>query len=439
MHNRIDYITGIIHTKILNSDITTIDFEDILIGKLGLAYSCFCIYKVNKDERYLNKVLEIIENIFDTLSKGQSALLEKPSLADGMPGLGIVLHELIKADILDHSYIGQLDMITDSIYKRCLNELSQNNFDYFYGATGLLFYLNKVETTKEVEHIVNVLYDHGVKNNFSFYNKVEDVYSQGINFGFAHGTLSIIAVLMNIKSNRIEETKVNHLETSPQGIPLGKNISISRQTSEHSNLDYRVKKLVLETTNTLLKFKRGNIDSSHINIMHENFDYDSIFPYNIITKNKNQSVTPTSVDTLYHYTNRLGWCNSDLSRLFILYKAGAFLNQQNYTRIADEMADEVIDRKLIEDTAISDAYICHGSSGVAHLYKKIYDRTHQSRYKEAYEYWIAITLDYMEQELKKQYSDKNLDVLTGWLGPLFVLSSYQKEEYQGWDSIFLLD
>ncbi len=407
MNHRINTIVSIIHEKILNSDSNNIDFEDILIGKLGLAHSCFCIYSVKKDKKYLNKVLQILENIFDDLSKGYSSLMKKSSLAEGIPGLGIVLHKLIKTDVLDTSYTTQIDMITEPIYKRCQDELSRNNFDYFYGAIGLLFYLNEVDASTEVAHIVDLLYEHGEASNFSFYNNVDDVYSQGINFGFAHGTLAIIAVLINIWSKGIKKKKV--------------------------------KKLVVGATDMLLQFKRGNIDPSKINIMHDNFDYPSVFPYNIITKNRNQMVKPNADDSVYHFTNRLGWCNSDLSRLFLLYKVGASFNIQNYTNIADEIADEVINRKLYKDTAISDGYICHGSSGVAHIYKKIFNITHQSRFKEAYEYWVGVTLEYMEKEIKKYHSDKDLDVLTGWLGPLFVLSAYQEEEYKGWDTMFLLD
>ena len=65
MDKRINTIVTTIQNRILNSDANKIDFEDILIGKLGLAQSCYQLYKNQDDKRYLDKIEEILENIFE--------------------------------------------------------------------------------------------------------------------------------------------------------------------------------------------------------------------------------------------------------------------------------------------------------------------------------------------------------------------------------------
>lgn len=406
MNNRINTILETIHIRILSCDVKQMEFEDILIGKLGLAYTSYLLYKTHNNEQYLNKVQEVLEDIFETTSNGTSTFMENPSLANGIPGLGLVMYQLMKEGVLDNSFNEQLDIINETIYTKCINTFSKGNFDYFYGATGLLFYLNEVNTKEKVEHLVNIFYQYGIDNNFLFYNQVNDVYSQGINFGFAHGTLAIIAVFLEIYKKGIQVEKT--------------------------------KELILKTTDELLKFKKDKINREAVNIMHETFDYPSYFPYNVIGKNTN-SIDPVLTNNIFHFTERLGWCNSDLSRMYVLYKIGIEFNEQHYVNEANDMIGELVARKEEKDTAISDCYMCHGTSGVAHLYKKIYELTKEPIFHKVYEYWIGETIHFMDKELLKEPSDKDLEMLTGWLGPLFVLSDYKGQSYKEWDRIFLLN
>lgn len=406
MDKRIDTIVTTIQNRILDSDIKTIDFEDILIGKLGLAQTCYQLYKSQDDKRYLHKIEVILENIFEGMNTGTSSLTGKPSLADGMPGLGLVMNQLIEGEILDDSFAAQVQMISDTMYAKCLDTISKGNFDYFYGAIGLLFYLQEVNAQAYVEDIVQVIFDYGKKNGFLFYNQVDDLYSQGINFGFAHGSLAIIGVFLEIYNKGIQQEKT--------------------------------KELILKTTDALLQFKRDVMDPSGITIMHDGYDYPSIFPYNVISENGNV-IDPRSKSTIVHYTDRLGWCNSDLSRMYLLYKVGTTFNENKYIQVANSMVDEVHSRIDIKDTAIADCYMCHGTSGVAHIYKKIFDLTGEPIFHKTYTYWLEETVKAMEKELEKQPSDKDLELLTGWLGPLFVLSDYNGQESAGWDRVFLLN
>ena len=52
-------------------------------------------------------------------------MTKKPSLADGMPGLGLVMNQLIVGEILDDSYAEQVQMISDTMQAKCLDAISK--------------------------------------------------------------------------------------------------------------------------------------------------------------------------------------------------------------------------------------------------------------------------------------------------------------------------
>ena len=59
-------------------------------------------------------------------------------------------------------------------------------------------------------------------------------------------------------------------------------------------------------------------------------------------------------------------------------------------------------------------------------------------YNDAYKYWIKVTIEYMELEIKNPITVKKTDLLTGWLGSLLVLYSFKEEVNKTWDRIFLI-
>ena len=405
MDEKIDLIISRTCDKILGATPSDITSQSILTGKIGLAHACFHLYKINRDERYLYKITEVLDDVFDSIFKGNSPLLDKISLVDGLPGLGLILHQLSKEKLINDSDIQSIEGLTAAVYKKCISEILKQNFDYFYGSIGLLFYLIEIEAYNEVDSLICVIYDYAINHDFLFYNQVDDPYCQGLNFGFAHGTFAILAVLMKAYSVGIQPEKSHEI--------------------------------IVKTLDNLLLYSRKNVDYNKVTIMHKGWDYPSYFPYNVTTKAKG-AVVPDSINTLYHFTDRLGWCNSDLSRMYLLYKIGLTFNIQRYIDIANEISEEVVLRRDIKDTAISDCHMCHGTSGVAYVYKKIFDISNNPVFYEAYQFWIMKTVCYMEQELIKSSSDEDLELLTGWLGPFFVLSESNGKSYDGWDYLFLL-
>lgn len=404
---RIEKIFDFVNQKVVEANVEELVTDDLIKGKLGLLMYCLNSYHLNQEDVYLEKIQEILEDIFNKISLNESIMAAHMTLADGLPALGIVLHELLKQDLIDSTFKDQIDVITDSVFDKCIEMINNNNFDYFYGATGLLFYMYKVEAYNNCNFLVDKLHEYALSHDYMFYNATGDVYTQGINFGFAHGTSAILAVLLKIYDQGINQQKT--------------------------------KELLLNITTKIISFKKENIDRSKVSYQLEGFDFPTWFPYNIITERVDKIVKPELYSTnIYHFTDRLGWCNSDLGYVMLFYKLGITLDQQEYLKISNEIGDEIVTRLSFENTAINSANMCHGSAGVSALYKSIYSLTNREIYKNAHEHWLNATVKYLEIKMKKEFSFSDLEILTGWLGPVLFLQDVNFKKVSNWDSFFLI-
>lgn len=332
MKNRIEKIFDFVNNKIMEVDLKTNNFDDLIKGKLGLVLYCLNFYKMQKNEFFLDKIVEILDDIFDKISNDKSFLGANMTLADGLPGLGIVLNELLKEEIIDESFQLQVDIITESAYEKGIVMISEGNFDYLYGPSGILFYLNEVHADEYCSLIVDKLHAYAISHDYVFYNSIGDFYTQGINFGFAHGALGLSAVLLKVYERGLNQEKI--------------------------------KDILLNLTGKLLEFKKDNVSRDKIIYQLEGFDYPSWFPYNIITKSDNKIVKPELYDSnLYHFTDRLAWCNSDLGYVLMLYKIGVAFGKEEYIQISNKIGSEIINRKQFEDTAIIASNMCTERGG----------------------------------------------------------------------------
>lgn len=410
MNERINSVFEKTEKYILDCDPATIQSESLLTGKLGLALYSIYKSKEKSGDHYLNKLTQVLESVFDNISQQKSFLATQTNIIEGLPGLGYVLYQAMRYELLDPEYEEQVNVINTLAYEKALKKLPENSFDYFYGTIGLLFYLNETGSTGYCNDIIDILYEHALKTDYYFYNNTNDSYTEGVNFGFAHGSAAIISIMITLYEKNINP--------------------------------HKTKNIALNTLERLLKFRRGEIDVSKITLIdtRENI-FPSVFPYNIVSSNNNLLIKPETYnnENLYHYSGRLGWCNSDLGIIYLLYKASHVFSEQKYHALAEELGMDVVKRRSFYETDIRDYYMCHGTSGVAMLYNKIFNLTGNNIYYREYEYWVEATVHRMEKEIEGKISYHKLQLLTGWLGPLLLLYSYNgSKELEGWDKIFLV-
>ena len=89
---------------------------------------------------------------------------------------------------------------------------------------------------------------------------------------------------------------------------------------------------------------------------------------------------------------RLGWCYGDLTIALTLLRVGKVLNRQDYIDFATVIALDCAKRD-VKSAMINDAGLCHGSAGLALIFKLIYQQVQLPEFDKACKYWLDHTLD----------------------------------------------
>ncbi|MDC8098878.1 lanthionine synthetase LanC family protein [Chryseobacterium rhizosphaerae] len=177
-------------------------------------------------------------------------------------------------------------------------------------------------------------------------------------------------------------------------------------------------------------------------LYEENKDSQYIFPskINVVTRKKQPA-------------NRLAWCYGDLGIAIGIWKAYTVLQDEDLKTMS--LSIILNSSKIRLDNAgvfysnkndCIDTGICHGSSGISHIFNKFYRVFKREELKEAHDYWMAITLQQLDKGTKFPYDLKNDEwvehtgLLEGISGVGMVLLDYQyPEKAKNWDKIYLMN
>lgn len=92
-----------------------------------------------------------------------------------------------------------------------------------------------------------------------------------------------------------------------------------------------------------------------------------------------------------------------------------------------------------QSTLFINSHFYHGTSGLAQCYKALYYETSKWRYKNAYDYWINVTLSSIDKELEENiYSANSISLLEESTGVAQVLTDYLSDSTFNWSMVLLL-
>lgn len=92
------------------------------------------------------------------------------------------------------------------------------------------------------------------------------------------------------------------------------------------------------------------------------------------------------------YPTRTAWCYGDLGVAGVLLSAAQSFGCDDWKREALAIAHTAA-RRSREETKVKDSGLCHGSTGIAHLFNRIAQATGDDELRDAAERWYRITLD----------------------------------------------
>lgn len=382
-NNSIEKTTKKFNDYLYHYDYNELEDDGLFEGKLGIVYYLTYINKIYEDEKNISTLYEILNLVLENISSQKKFISVSPCILSGLSGFGVMAHELKKHELLGDELDNEISDINDYLLDKALIHVQNNVFDYLGGSMGILYYFIQINDVKKSDIIINEIYNNINNQKLAFYNNTDDLYNKGLNFGLAHGISAILHIIdlylqINPKNEQARIIRAKCIEI----------------LSEHC------KEYMIE-------------------------DSTLYFPYNKFLED-HQMIT--------HKNNRLGWCNSDLSVVNTLYRSAP---PTHFEKIdAEKIASETTKRRTFNTTGIQDFHFCHGTSGVAMMYKNIYDHTGNDNFREAYQYWHDQTVDFLRNDTLVLQENK-MSLIFGYPAAILTINSADKR-ISDWSKIFLI-
>lgn len=236
----------------------------IVEGSSGLILCYAYLYILTKQNLFKDK----LDILLDILSNNN---YDNLSLGSGFGGGAWTISLIDKIGLIEDSDDWFVD-VNELLSREFLFQIEQCNFDYFTGASGLLFYFINSKTNLHEENDKINIFINSVKKSISVNQKSKNCKRANINLGVPHGISGLILILLIVREKTL----------------------------------CKVDEIILDLIELLLSYRKSN------NFYH--------FPSVII-------------DGEIRYSG-IAWCYGDLSVSYAILKAGIILNNNLYKEIA---------------------------------------------------------------------------------------------------------
>jgi exonuclease III len=383
---KLDQIADCICKKIQKDPIIHID--GLYSGKFGI------LLFLNYYAKYTNNIAiasDYANNLLDNFY--MKTMLH--TFCSGLSGILYLFEFLRENDFIDINTEEVANEFDDFLLRSMRKDIENRYYDFLHGALGVGFYFLKKQKESPVIEMVKFLYEIAEKdyinNVFKWKSVLNEHEEMGYNISLSHGMSGIILYLSHVIKNKIND-------------------------------------------NYLLEMLEGAVHY----ILSQEIDvriYGSYFPsYSL--ENKDTKI----------YKSRLAWCYGDLGVAYSVWYAGKVVNKQSWIDKGMNILIHSTNRINLIKNHVIDAGICHGSIGIAMMYRKIFIETNNLLFLEAARYWIKETLHFsvFQDGLAgyKTYKGENFScdysMLTGVSGIGIMFISYLMNDQQNWDEMFLL-
>ena len=324
--------------NIVAKQISYIDDVSLYSGRSGLCLFLFyySLYKKKHISLY-DKINFIIEHVVESVNLQHSITVYSE--------IGWLILHLNKNNNLNIDADELFQFLDSDLYPFLEKLMLNNKYDCLNGSIsiGLYYYqryINGCDKCKiYIESLVDLLYKNSIISNglIKWESEIDfDTHKRGINLGIAHGVPGIILFLIKVHNVKIklEETK----------------------------------SLIIGAFKYMLSMKR---DLKYF---------------------KSQFGGTYVSDEAYDNETRLGWCYGDISVGFALYKAT--LEIEELYPYQNQIIDILLHTtKRMQITQHTDACICHGTAGIAHIYNKLYQYTDIIQFRDLSLFWYEKTIE----------------------------------------------
>lgn len=392
--NKIEQIAAAIDKVALIKD----NEPGFLSGSSGylLFFSYLEKYSSNK-EKYRNKKEQVIDHLFRHIDQ-----VTLSSFAQGLGGIGWVFSHLIQQSMLEADSNLLLEDFDEVLQKAMEYEFRMRNWDYLHGALGILLYF---------------------QNRFAKNNLLLPVLQNGC---------EQLSSLGEEAGEGIKWRSVLNMETGEEGYNISMSHGIASIIAILSSLH--------ATSGTDHKKTEKLLQGSVMYLLEQQIDreqYGSYFSNYALESQEDI------------HGSRLAWCYGDLGIAMALWRAGQALDNETWKNKALEILLFTAEKRRNPVGGITrDTGLCHGASGVGHIFYRMWWNTRIPEFYDAASYWFDETLtmarfdngpagfkswNYVTGEWYDNY--KFLEGITG--AGLALLTFYYQIE-PAWDECLLL-
>jgi lantibiotic modifying enzyme len=367
----------------------------LLGGYTGCALFYAYYYNLTGKKKHLKKVHTLLLKSIQALSEEELIA----SHCNGVSGIVWCIQHLINAGFASEDgmedVFGEVDTLLGSIMEQ---QIQENRYDFLHEGLGIaLYFLEKKEFSPYLNTLAGQLEvaayqdEKGVRwRDFISQSRAGDPELPAFNLGLAHGTPAIISILGMIHKKG---------GNSP---------------------------LLKESVNWLLS-TRNKPEEGVI----------SLFP--VLVNAQNEAMTGKQ--------SRLGWCYGDLSIAMTLLNAGIWLQNDQYKEEAHRIFTYTLQHRNNNNGSVHDACLCHGSAGIAHIYRRAYLTLKDPRLLLGAEHWLQQTLQMKTWKdgpagfkfLTDSKYENNYGILEGITGiGLSLIAALDPATTPAWDRCLLL-
>ncbi|AXG71689.1 lanthionine synthetase C-like protein [Kordia sp. SMS9] len=388
--------------RIIAIEISKQDNIGVLAGLSGISLFHFYYSRYLNNSEQVEKGSEVLMTCVEKLNNGFSQL----AYCNGISGFGWVLDHLKQHDFIGIDADGLLTQFDANLEIFMMKSTENENYEFLYGALGTAYYfLNRYENTetaaaKEQYKIIllkflSLLSKTAIQidDDKIVWNSIlnPNTNANGYNLGVAHGISGIIGILSKM----------------------------------HQHNDFRTKTqpLLKQTVNYILSCK------------NEEEVVFSYFPNSIKQEEKGTG------------KSRLAWCYGDLGIGTLLLKASEALQDATLKNEVLDILRHAAKRKTEAETWVNDAACCHGAFGNALLFKRIYQHTEETIFKETADFWFETgfnMIHYGKDDARVREWKMNADhwkstssLIEGAAGIGLVIIDFLAEDDLHWDACLL--
>lgn len=370
------------------------DYKESMIGLYGDSYGIFlflCYYsRFTKEQKFAELRDRFCKSLMENIPKQNFPY----SFSCGYSGILYLFNFLEEHKLLDIGLNIDIHSIEQNIIINMQNNLDHYCYEFLHGAVGEgIYFLKRAGNEDVLNDIVNRLYktikiDKNKKKG-KWPSYLINLSKWGYNISLSHGMSSIVLFLTKLIEYNLHNTKIEHL------LELSVNYLLSQE------IDY--------------------------------MQYGSYFP----TYSKESEGEEIN-------GSRLAWCYGDLGIAYAIYRAGKCLQRDSWVNKSSKILYDSTERLSLDKNRVVDPCICHGSSGLALVYTRLYTEFKDIHFLNTANYWINQTLrfsEFSDEDPEKEFNQMKWECdftfLTGYSGIGLTLLSYYTKS-QDWDELLLL-